>query len=80
MEQQKNGSILKAMLRRWPESEVEAMVKGAHLLGWTSLLALNAAEGVGRRMAIAKYWDSQKRRPAQTLESLGAIFKAKGLI
>ena len=76
----RNASILKALLKKWRPDEVEVMVTGAQLLGWKSLLALNAAEGVGRRMAQARYWDSQKRAPGRTLESLGDIFRAKGLV
>lgn len=75
----RNGSILKALFRRWPEREVEAMVKGAALLKWEDLRAIYASEGVGRRWAMAAYWQSQKQVPDR-LESLGAVFKAKGLL
>jgi hypothetical protein len=53
-------SVAKALIRKWGLREAEVMIRGAHLLGWQSLLSLNASEGIGRRWATAKYWDAKK--------------------
>ena len=76
----RNGSILKQLWKRYGPSEVEVLVKGAVLLGWKDLRGLWSKEGVGRRWAQTAYWQHEKRAPAQTLESLGTIFKARGLV
>jgi len=74
-----NGSIVKALWKKWPEREVEAMVKGAAALGWQDLRTINSKDGLGRRMAIARYWQSEHHQKPQ-LESLAAVLKRKGLI
>lgn len=58
----KNGSIVKQLIRKWGIDEVEVMVKGAALLKWQDLRAINSADGVGRRWAQAAYWQSQNAR------------------
>lgn len=75
-----NGSIVKALWKKWGERDTEAMVKGAAALGWQDLRAVNSRDGLGRRMAMAKFWETENRQPAQqSLESLGASFKRLGL-
>ncbi len=69
----RNGSILKALWKKWPEREVEAMVRGAALLGWKDLRTVNSAEGLGRRMAMAKYWETENRKPAKLPERVKSI-------
>jgi len=76
----RNGSILRQLWKRYGPSEVEVMVKGAAQLGWKDLRGLYSKEGIGRRWAQSAYWNQEKRAPAKTLNSLGDIFKAKGLI
>lgn len=77
----RNGSILKQLWKRYGPDEVEVMVKGAALLGWKDLRGLWSKEGIGRRWGMQKYWESQRRAPArQQLESLGSVFKARGLL
>ena len=55
------------------------MVKGAAALGWQDLRTINSKDGLGRRMAIARYWQSEHHQKPQ-LESLAAVLKRKGLI
>jgi hypothetical protein len=74
----RNGSIVKALFKRWPEPEVEAMVRGAALLGWQDLRAIYAAEGVGRRWAMAAYWNQENRKKTVVPESVKAIFRSMG--
>lgn len=77
----RNGSVLKQLLQKWSERDVEAMVKGAALLGWTDLRAINSADGVGRRWAQAAYWQhANQERPRERLESLGDAMRSRGLI
>lgn len=70
--------ILARLVKQYGAPEVEKMLHGATLLGWNSLRSLGSAEGLGRRMAIKKYWDAEKRAPSR-LESLGQTFKRLGL-
>lgn len=77
----RNGSILKQLWKRWGPDEVEVMVRGAALLGWSDLRGLWSKEGIGRRWATTRYWQSQNRAPATvTLESVGSVLKARGLL
>lgn len=69
----RNGSILKALLKRWGAIEVEYMVRGAAKLGWKDLRALHSKEDVGRRVALQAFWADQKREKAP--EALKAIFR-----
>lgn len=74
------ANILKRLMRYGPE-EVEHMIQGAKLMRWSSLRSLGSQDGLGRRMALAKYWESENRKPArQSLESLGSAFKRLGLV
>ena len=70
----RNCSIVKVLVKRWGLEETEAMVKGAQLLGWDSLIALNAREGVGRRLARSAYWARENSRK-HVPQSLGQILK-----
>ena len=74
----RNGSILKALVRRWGIQETNYMVRGANLLHWPSLYALNAEEGIGRRWAVAAFWDSQKKG-GPSLEAVGQMLRKAGL-
>lgn len=75
----RNGSILKQLWKRYGPDEVEVMVRGAALLGWKDLRGLWSKEGIGRRWATTKYWESQNRAPAKvTLESVAQTLKARG--
>ena len=75
----KEANILKRLVTRYGTEEVERMMAGAKLLGWRSLLGLNSADGLGRRMALAKFWESENKRPARgSLESLAATLKSRG--
>lgn len=74
----RNGSIVKALFKRWPERDVEAMVRGAALLGWQDLRAIYAAEGVGRRWAMAAYWSRENKRDVVVPDSVKAIFRSMG--
>lgn len=78
----RNGSIVKALLRKWGERDVEAMVKGAALLGWRDLRAINSADGVGRRWSQAAFWSHENTaaRPRERLEGIGQVLKARGLV
>ena len=76
---QKEAAILKRLVQKFGPLETERCLIGAQLMGWTSLRSLGSADGLGRRMASAKFWESEKRAPAR-LESLGAILRQKGLV
>jgi len=76
----RNGSILRQLWKRYGPSEVEVMVKGAALLGWKDLRGLYSKEGIGRRWAQTAYWNREKRAPAKTLNALGDILQARGLV
>lgn len=71
----RNGSIVKALTKCFGEEEVDVMVRGAALLGWTDLRGLNSVEGLGRRWAIEAFWRGQNQRKAQLPESLGSILR-----
>ena len=76
----KEAAVLKRLVTRFGTEDVERMMAGAKLLGWRSLLGLNSADGLGRRMALSKFWESENKKPARgTLESLGNAFKRLGL-
>lgn len=73
----RNGSIVKQLWRKWGERDVEAMVRGAALLGWADLRAINAKEGLGRRMAIARYWQEENApRKAKLPDAVKSILRA----
>jgi hypothetical protein len=74
----KESNILKRLVKQFGASDVERMLVGAQLLGWTSLRSLGSKDGLGRRWALTKFWDSEKRQPKR-LESLGQTFKRLGL-
>lgn len=77
----RNGSIVKQLWKRYGPNEVEVMVKGAALLGWQDLRGLWSKEGIGRRWATQKYWESQNRNrklAGRELEAVAAVLKAKG--
>ncbi len=68
-----NGSIVKALWKKWGERETEAMVKGAAALGWQDLRAVNSRDGLGRRMAMARYWKDQQQHSAKLPERVKVI-------
>ena len=74
----RNGSIVKALWKRWPERDVEAMVRGAAALGWQDLRTVNSADGLGRRMAMARYWQEQQKHPTKLPERVRAILRSLG--
>lgn len=74
----RNGSVLKALIRKWGLRETEAMIRGAFLLGWKNLVILNAKEGVGRRWATAAYWQYMNHRERST-PSLASLLHRGGL-
>ena len=75
----KESNILKRLVQRFGPEETERMIQGAMLLHWHSLTSLGSADGLGRRMALAKFWQTQNTKPArQSLESLSAVLKARG--
>ena len=53
-------AILKRVVKKYGPLETERCLIGAQLLGWTSLRSLGSADGLGRRIASARFWDSQK--------------------
>jgi hypothetical protein len=74
----KESNILKRLVKQYGHVEVERMLEGAYHLGWDSLRALGSAEGLGRRMALARYWQATKRS-GPSLESIGKLLKDAGL-
>lgn len=75
----RNGSIVKALLRRFPEPEVEAMVRGAKILQFSDLRIINGEAGEGRRNCMSAYYRSQTKPQARTeLETVAHLLKARG--
>jgi hypothetical protein len=75
----KEANILKRLVGRFGPLEVERMIQGAKMLGFKSLVGLNSADGLGRRLALAKFWESENKRPTRgSLESLAATLKSRG--
>ena len=74
----RNGSCVKALWKKWGARNTEAMVKGAALLGWPDLRTINSADGLGRRMALAKFWAQENTRPPKMPERLLSIFQRLG--
>ena len=75
----KEARILQRLVKQYGAEEVEHMLAGAQLLKWTSLRSLGSADGLGRRWALATFWQSENHQKPQ-LESLAAVLKRKGLI
>ena len=69
----RESNVLKRLVVKFGPLEVERMIAGATLLGWRSLLSLGSADGLGRRMALAKYWQSKNAHPAKIPERLKSI-------
>jgi len=73
------SNVLKRLVKQYGSVDVEHMLIGARSLGWDSLRALGSAEGLGRRMALSRYWQEIKRSPSN-LQSVGNILKERGLV
>ena len=75
----KEANILKRLVKQFGASEAERMLAGARLLGWRSLRSLGSKDGLGRRWALARYWQSENRKPDR-LASVAQVLKAKGFL
>ena len=75
----KESNILKRLVKQFGPEETERFLRGALLLRWSSLTSLGSADGLGRRWALATFWQSENHQKPQ-LESLAAVLKRKGLI
>ena len=73
----KEANILKRLVKQFGSSEAERMLAGARLLGWTSLRSLGSKDGLGRRWALAKFWEQENKAPDR-LASVAQVLKAKG--
>ena len=69
----KESAILKRLVKQFGPDDVERMLVGAQLLHWNTLRSLGSKDGLGRRWALAKYWESENHKPAKTPERLKAI-------
>lgn len=76
----RNGSVAKRIIKRFGMREAEAMIRGAHALGWEDIIALNAKDGFARRWAVSVFWDRMKHTPGPTLENIGTMLKKAGLV
>ena len=76
----RNGSVAKVIIRRFGMREAECMIRGAHALGWTDLISLNAKEGLARSWARRAFWDRMKKSPGPSLEDVGTMLKKAGLV
>lgn len=77
----RDASIVKNLWRRFDGREIEAMIRGAHLLGWRTLRGLNSNDGLGRRWAQAAWWQHVNQRPRTRLmvpQPLKEIFREMG--
>lgn len=75
----REARILKRLVERFGVEEVERMIVGARLLNWTSLKSLGSEEGLGRRWALTRYWQSENRKP-DVLRSVAQVLKSKGFV
>lgn len=74
----RNGSILKQLARKFPEADVEAMVRGAKILGFSDLRIINGEAGEGRRNCMAAYYRQQAsdRKPFRKMpDTVKAILR-----
>lgn len=69
----KEARILQRLVKQFGPTTVEHMIAGAQLLHWTSLKSLGSADGLGRRWALARYWQEQNRHPAKLPERVKSI-------
>jgi len=69
------ANILKRLVKQYGPEETERFLRGALLLGWRSLTSLGSADGLGRRMAVSRYWQTENTRKAPLPESLGSILR-----
>jgi len=73
------ANILKRLVQQFGPSETERFLRGAQLMRWTSLTSLGSADGLGRRMALSRYWQDYNKQPSQ-IESLAKSLKRMGLV
>lgn len=71
-------AILSRLYRRFGAPDVERMLQGAMLMRWSSLTSLGSADGLGRRMALTRYWQEQQKHPAKLPERVRAILRTMG--
>lgn len=71
----KESNILKRIVKQFGAGDVERMMAGAKLMRWSSLTSLGSADGLGRRMALQAWWQSQNRHPAKLPESIKSILR-----
>lgn len=73
----KEANILKRLVQQYGSDDVERMIVGARLLNWTSLRSLGSKDGLGRRWALTRYWQSENKKPDR-LSQIAEVLKAKG--
>jgi hypothetical protein len=72
----RNLSIAKQLVRKYGLEDARVCIEGAALLRWRDLRGLQAADGVGRRWAQARYWHQRNTdRSWRAPEPLKAIFR-----
>lgn len=59
----REANILRRLAKQYGPVRTEYMLRGAIAMHWTSLVSLGSKDGLGRRIAEKKYWDSQKTAP-----------------
>ena len=74
----KEANVLKRLVKQFGSSEAERMLAGARLLGWTSLRSLGSKDGLGRRWALAKFWEQENHTPTKLPERVRAILRSLG--
>lgn len=77
---QAQARILRRLVQVYGPVDVERMIAGARELGWHDLKSLGSKDGLGRRWALERYWQTQKGAPKKTLDALGDILQARGLV
>ena len=71
----KECAILKRLVQQFGPGETERFLRGAQLMRWTSLTSLGSADGLGRRIALAKFWQNENTHPLKGPQSFGAILR-----
>ena len=71
----RDASVVKRLFGQYGPRETEAMIRGAHLLGWQDLRGLASAAGVGRRWASSAWWQHENSRRTQTSLDVRSILR-----
>lgn len=67
--------ILKRLVTKYGERDVEIMLRGAQELHWQSLKGLASSDGIGRRWASMKYWSVANAKKQRLPENVRMVLR-----